>query len=600
MLKKACLLLLLTAMSYNYVFAQNTFLTLGSEDYYLLDRLETLSGRLCDSIAVGDKPETRRNAYNFLESVNGKKMITDKYGELIPDPADTVPGELQKRLSRIDKYNIQQMRSENGEWAQDQEGAIYSKHPVLTYFYQRQYDFVHVKTFDLFLVINPVLGVSGLSQFNDPTPKGTSSKPIFSNSHGAEMRMCIGNKLSFYTFFTDNQEKFPYNVTNWITKKQQAVPGADYFLKPSKQLGYYDYMQVSGYANIDVVKDHVGLTLGMGKHFIGDGLTSLFLTDNSSNMPYVQLQGRVWKLNYESLYMELTPQYTKGADKILDHKYATIHYLSWNAKKWLSLGFFESEVFARPNQYEFSYLNPVIVTTALNRFNGSGDKSMLGFSAKAIAMKHLQFYGQFMLNEFRYKEFIGGKGWYGNKWGVQLGGKYFNAFSIKNLDLQGEIDAVRPYTYSSQDTVANYTNYNQPLADPLGSGFIKAIGLIKYQPAKNVYLSAKATYYIQGVDTGSHNFGNNVFKNYTTADRQYGVSMINGPEARCAIANLNISYQVKRNMFVDIGGTFRKYETTSGKYPVSSTTGVVTGPLTTSYFYFGIRLNAIRRDYDFF
>jgi hypothetical protein len=205
-----------------------------------------------------------------------------------------------------------------------------------------------------------------------------------------------------------------------------------------------------------------------------------------------------------------------------------------------------------------------------------------------------------LLNEFRIGELTGGNKWYGNKWGVQMGGKYFNALGIKNLDLQGEVDAVRPYTYSAQDTIANYTNYNQPMADPLGSGFIKAIAQVRYQPLRNLTLTARATYYIRGNDTGNANFGNNIFKAYPTATTQYGVAMINGPESRCKMLSLNLAYQVRRNMFVDLGGVYRNYENVEGKYPHASTTGTFTSPLTTTYFYFGIRLNAQRRAYDFF
>ena len=283
------------------------------------------------------------------------------------------------------------------------------------------------------------------------------------------------------------------------------------------------------------------------------------------------------------------------------HKYSTIHYLTWNTFKWLNLGFFEAEVFDRPNSYELSYLNPIIFSTAVNRFNGEGDKSILGMSAKAIVAKHIQFYGQLMFNEFRAKELFSNKGWYGNKWGVQAGAKYFDAFTVSNLDLQGEIDAVRPYTYSARDTLANYTNYNQPIADPLGAGFVRVVGVARYQPVKNLYLTLKGTYYIQGVDTGGVNFGNNIFNPYVTASSAYGVKMIHGPESHCEMININISYQLRRNLFIDIGDTYRKYTNSAGIYRKDYTTnGPVNGPLTTNYFYIGLRLNASRRDYDRF
>lgn len=588
MLKKA-LLLALFAWGSGAAFAQTTFLPLGSEDYHELDRLETRSGRLCDSICLSDKPEFRRSAVGFLEYLRARKDTT-------------------LRLSAVDKYNIDQMISESGEWTPDGNGAIDSWHPWFNTFYNKQYDFIYFKTEDFsldkdfFLIINPVTDNTAIEQHNSPTPAGLSSKPIYYTSRGAEMRGWIAKKVGFYTSITDNQEQFPYFVQNWARKDGHlvAVPGADYFLLPSP--GHYDYMMASGYINFDLIKNHMNLTFGNGKHFIGDGTTSLFLTDYSSNMPFLQFQTRIWKINYECLYFELTQQYDKSlGDALTNHKFCTIHYLSWNANKWLNLAFFESEVFNRPNVYEASYLNPIIFSTAVNRFNGEGDKSILGMSGKIIAAKHVQLYGQLMFNEFRAQELFGSKGWYGNKWGVQAGAKYFDAGGIKNLDLQAEITAVRPYTYSAKDTLANYTNYNQPLADPLGSGFVKTVGIIHYEPIKNLYLTLKGMYYIQGVDTGNANFGNNIFNPYRTADHIYSVKMINGPKSQCELINLNISYQLRRNLFIDAGGTYRKYINKAGIYNGDyATTGPEFGPLTTNYIYVGFRINAPRRDYDFF
>lgn len=572
--------------------AQTTFLKLGSDGYHYIDRWETLNGRLCDSLANGDKPESRRNIVHFIEAVMPNGNATE---------GTTNP--LHKHLSKIDEYNMRQMVSESGEWAGDENGAIDSKHPLF-FLYHKQYNMIYAKTNNFFVAVNPVAGVQAVMQNNsistDPTTGIAIPNMTRANAQGAELRGWIAKKIGFYTMITDNQERYPYFVNNWAQKRNEAVPGADYFKKPTAQFGAYDYLQVSGYINADLVKNHVNATFGFGKHYIGDGMTSLFLTDNSSNMPFMRLQTRIWKLNYECLYMELTPQYIKANDRVMPHKYSTIRYLNANVTRWLNLGLFESQVFARTGGYEISYLNPIILTTAMSRYNGAGDKSMLGFSGKALVAKHFQFYSQFLLNEFRIKELTGGNKWYGNKWAAQLGGKYFNAFGIKNLDLQGEIDAVRPYTYSAQDTIANYTNYNQPMADPLGSGFIKMIGQIRYEPIKNLVLTARATMYRRGNDSGAANLGNNVFRNYPTAAYQYGVKMINGPESRCTMLSLNASYQLRRNLFADLGGVYRNYENVAGVYPHTSTTGTFTSALKTTYVYFGIRVNMPRRAYDFF
>jgi hypothetical protein len=564
----------------NAVTAQVTYLPINTEDHQLLDRLETRTRRLCDSLCLSQQPESRMRAVQFLE---------------------TVQDDTGAKLSKTDKYNLRQMISENGEWTPDGNGAINSKHPWFHTFYNKQYDLGYVKTKDFFLVVNPVISVLVGGQHNDPNVTYARTNPLFTNSHGVEVRGWIAKKLGFYTSFNDNQESPPAYVGNYVSNKRyEAVPGADYFLiDGNKKKPYYDYLQASGYFDFAAIKNYLNISFGYGKNFFGDGISSLFLSDFSSNMPFLRLNTRIWKLNYTCLYVELTSQYNKVlGDNVLWHKYSTMHYLTYNVGKWLNLGLFESAVFDRPNSYEISYLNPLILTTDLNHFNGNGDKSIVGFEAKVIAAKHLQFYGQFMLNEFRSKEFFSNKGWYGNKWGIQMGGKYFDAFTVKNLDLQGEIDAVRPYTYTAKDTVANYTNYNQPLADPLGSNFIKVMGIARYQPVRNLYLMLKGMVYEQGVDTGSANLGNNIFNPYVTARDQYGVKLVGGPKAHCALVNFNVAYQLRRNLFVDLGGIYRKY--TSDVYPASTTTGVMTGPLTTSYVYFGLRLNAPLRDYTFF
>src|SRR5690606_37311912 len=99
--------------------------------------------------------------------------------------------------------------------------------------------------------------------------------------------------------------------------------------------------------------------------------------------------------------------------------------------------------------------------------------------------------------------------------------------TVKNLDLQGEINIARPYTYA-RDSVANYTHYNQPLAHPLGASFAEILGQIKYQPVKNLFLSVKGMYYQHGIDTGTASYGGNIFKPYSLRAENYGVQLING------------------------------------------------------------------------
>jgi len=575
--------------------AQNTYLTVGTDDYWMLDRLETRSGRLCDTLCLSAKMESRKNAVQFLG------MLLD--GQQQPDSNNH-----RTRFSRVDLNNMRQMISQSGEWTDDENGAILSKHKWSNVFYKTQYNLAYIKTKDFFLVINPVINLVGGSETNSPAFKDKLAAPYY-KSNDAEFRGWVGKKIGFYINFTDNTERLPAYVYNYAVKGPLAnnprslVPGGGYYNPgPPKRTTATGYFLASGYIDFAAVKNKVNVTFGSGKNFIGDGTSSLFLTDASNNMPFLKVRARLWKINYEVMYMQLTQQFKKGPDDYYSKKFATMHYITYNPARWLNLNFFESVVFSRPNSYEISYLNPVALTLANNAFNGAADKALLGFGAKIIFARHFQLYGQLMLNEFRTKELLSNKGWYGNKWGIQAGAKYFDAFGINNLDLQGELMAVRPYSYTAQDTIANYTHYNQTLADPLGAGFVKFTGILRCQPLRNVVVSIKTMYYVQGNDTGRLNYGNDVFKAYTTAPNgsaTYGVKMINGPRSTCSLVNFNISWQARRNLFLDLGSISRRYSNAGDTYPAYATTGIAYGPLNTNYVYFGFRLNSVRRDYSF-
>ncbi len=553
--------------------AQSTYLQLGQEDYQLLDRLETRSGRLTTDFFTTTKPISRRGAVNFLE-----EQRTEALG---------------LGLSDIDRYNVEHAISVSGEWATSGDGAIDSKRPWFKTFYKKQPDFFSVHTKDFFLSVNPV--ISGQAIVEKTSPDRGTDNPLLANSRGIELRGTIANRVGFYTYFSDNQEEPPAFVNDYINA-HQAVPGADYYQTPSGTRSKYDYLLARGYIDFAVIKDHINVTAGYDKHFIGDGIRSLFLSDFSSGASFVRLTTKVWKLNYQNLYLELTPQYTRGADRVLNHKYATVHHLSVNATHWLNVGLFESVVFNRPNAYEFSYLNPIILYRQTERSNGSPDNAMLGLNFKALAVKHLQFYGQFLIDEFKFDELKSGNGWWGNKFGVQLGGKYFDAFTVKNLDLQAEVNMVRPFTYTHYDSIANYTNYNQPLAHPLGAGFGEFIGIARYQPVQNLYLTLKGMYYRQGLDSNGTNYGSNVFLDYNTrtpvntGDPEHGYGLINGIKATTMLASFNASYELRENLFIDLGATYRKVKFDNGFLPSQSTT----------YFYGGLRLNIARRDYNFY
>ena len=156
--------------------------------------------------------------------------------------------------------------------------------------------------------------------------------------------------------------------------------------------------------------------------------------------------------------------------------------LSFNLFNRLQLGLFQGMIWEAADStnrqhVEFNTFDPVIgVNTAVYGLHNKNNV-LLGGTLKFKITHSISLYGQYMLDDV-YSKGIGGE--VSNKNGYQLGLKYFNLFTVRNLHLQLEYNSVRPYSYASNNPEQSYTHYNQPLAHPLGANFNEAIGFINY------------------------------------------------------------------------------------------------------------------------
>jgi len=554
-----CALLVFTIFS-NSVFAQNTYLPQGAKENILIERLEILGQK--DSILNFSKTKP----LNRLQVIRGAMGFKQNHQGVL--------------LSKTDEYNLRSLYLNNIEYLPDsQRIAIKSKKHIGPFYTTpaNLYE-VHVKDFDL--VINPIIQFQYMKESDN-------DESLFLNSRGVDIRGRIANKIGFAASIIDNQERDPLYVQTW-EDKFQSVPGAGYY-KEFKGTGY-DYFDARGYFTFNVTK-YIDVAFGYDRNFIGNGYRSLFLSDFGNNTLFLKLNTRIWKFNYQNLFMELQQTEPRGPDRLLRKKYAAFHHLDVNVAKKLNIGLFEGVMFGRTDHFEFGYLNPVIFYRSIEQQNGSFDNSVAGIDFKLNTLKQVQFYGQFLLDEFNLSQIRKDDTWWANKWGLQLGAKYINAFGLKNLDLQLEYNRVRPFTYSHRDSVANYTHYNQPLAHPLGANFSETIGILRYQPAPKWTILAKAMYWKQGLDTGSRSFGSNIFLPNVSPPRQgdYGYVIVSGIESKTTMGSLLLSYELKENLFIESSLIHRKFDVPSNSSQSTSTTIVS----------FGIRWNMHRRVFDF-
>lgn len=541
-------------------FSQTTYLPFGDKAYILMERLEIKSRTDSFFNFSKDKPYSRQHVVNALQHYQQTAG---------------------KSLSIVDNWNLQRALLNNIEFLSPADQAKFaSKKPVLKNFYTSPANLyeVHVKDFDL--AVNPLIQVTvSKEKGNDQT--------LYLNSRGVSIRARLAQKIGFYATITDNQEKDPTYVRQYVSARM-AVPGAGFY-KPFKTNGY-DFFDARGYFTFNVTK-YIDVTFGYDKNFIGNGYRSMFLSDFGNSNLFLRLNTRIWKLNYQNLFMELHNADNRTGDRLIGKKYAAMHHLDVNVNKWLNIGLFEGVIFGRQNKFDFGYLNPIIFYRSIEQQNGSFDNSVAGLDAKANLKHGIQLYGQLLLDEFLLSEIKKNRGWWANKWAIQLGAKYIDAFGIRNLDLQLEHNRVRPFTYSHGDSTANYTHYNQPLAHPLGANISEFIGIARYQPAPKWLTVGKLIYYTQGRDSSSRSFGSNIFYPNNAPFRQgdFGYNIGSGWKTNVLIASFLVSYELKENLFVELNAVYRKQDTKTAPI-TSANTSIVT---------FGIRWNLQRREFDF-
>lgn len=554
-------------------FGQTTYLPEDARENILLERLEIKN--LVRPVAGGSHLPI---PYQLMNKPYSRKTIVE-YVQLVDSVYKSNSDEKHKFLSPVDQSNMYRLFRNNLEWVTGDKTAYRSKKPFLKNFYTTPANFYEVNTKDFFLAVNPVIQYyAGKEESNNEN--------IFLNTRGITLRGHIANKIGFAAYMTDNQERDPLYVQRFVLERN-AVPGAGFY-KPFKGTGY-DYFDARGYITVNAAK-FIDVQFGYDKNFIGNGQRSLFLSDFSAPYLFLKLNTRIWKFNYQNLFIELNSANRLNADKLIPKKYAAFHHLNLGVTRWLNVGVFEGVIFGRTNHFEFGYLNPVIFYRSIEQQNGSFDNSVVGLDAKANLGGKFQLYGQFLLDEFNLTELKKGSGWWANKYAVQLGAKYIDALNISNLDLQVETNRVRPFTYSHRDSIANYTHYNQPLAHPLGANFNEWIVMARYQPAAKWFLQAKAIYFTQGRDTGRTSFGSNIFlpniSPYRTQD--FGFDIGDPIRGKAALASMLVSYEWRPNFFVELTGLFRKENATIANTEKKNT-----------IFYLGIRWNMHRRQFDF-
>ena len=457
---------------------------------------------------------------------------------------------------------------------------------------------VQIQGEDYWLSLNPIVDLQ-MGKASDIDASYT-----YVNTRALNFRGGLGKQINFTTTVFESQGRFAGYFNDYAESIKPSggnpaiIPGVG--IAKRFKTDAYDFPLAE--ANITYTPSKFfDLQLGYGRNFIGDGYRSLLESDGASPYPYFKINTTFWKIKYTNTYMWLKDvRADVTAEKTYATKFMANHYLSWNVSNKLNLGLFESVVWTDTNNrgFDINFVNPIIFyrTVEFTSSSKSGN-ALLGFTGKYKWNNNVNLYGQFLLDEFSVGDMASGDKSWKNKFGYQLGVKYFNAFKVKDLLLQLEYNHVRPYVYSHSAVITNYGHNNQSVGHQWGGNFEELVAIGRYHKGR-YYADAKLTMGTRGLDfdtaADSFNYGGNIYKSYDEK-RPYdkGVKVGQGNKTSIFIADIQGGYLINPMTNLKLFGSliYRNFD------PTQET--ATTFKQSTTWFSIGLRSDVFNWYFDY-
>ena len=408
------------------------------------------------------------------------------------------------------------------------------------------------------LSLNPAFDLQmGLKSNNDPF--------LYRTGIGTKIRAKKGKWNLGFSYLRQNAEYMDYQ-TDFI-ENNSVVPS----MNVADGNGQFSSDFVRGFLNFKTA-GIFDFELGYGRNFIGDGYRSLLISDHGKSYPYLKTSAKFWNVQYTSMISIHQDIFqVEGNSDLHRKKYIATHYLDWKVADWFSLGLFESIVWQDEEEnfqrgFDVNYLNPVIYFRPVEFSVGSSDNALVGTNLKFTLSKNHHLYFQLVFDEFLLDEIRADvrqklnpddsirSGWWGNKYAVQFGYKGFEMFGVEGLRTQVELNIVRPFTYTHSSSTQSFSNFNLPLAHPLGANFEELVTKVDYFKQKWSF-HFQWNYSRQGQSEDGSNYGENLQISNTSRIRDFENEIGQGNLNEVHFLSLKAKYLIKKewNTFISLG-----------------------------------------------
>ncbi len=370
------------------------------------------------------------------------------------------------------------------------------------------------------LTVYPITDLSGGIQYNS----NLGAKPIYDLGIGAGVN--LSSKKFFFT------GKFlPYlSEGGFVRDSIQNKLGADVGTGRALTDNVFQQNELTFAYRPNRFFTFIG---GNGKNFFGEGYRSLILSDNAKPAPFFKIETSFGNIKYVNIYNLWKDNTINPEDKTLDQfKYSAMHYISWNITRDFNLSVFEAVVWQSNDTlvnrgFDFNYINPIVFYRPVEFGNGSADNVLLGTNLSYKLNDKNTFYTQLVLDDFLLSEIRARSRWWANKYAFQLGYKSIDFLGKEALYFQTELNVVRPFTFSHNNSSRSYGNLNTSVTHPLGGNFAEALNILSYKKGKFRFTN-KLTYSSYGLDTSAVSLGQDIFQPNVNRDREFDHFLFQG------------------------------------------------------------------------
>lgn len=402
------------------------------------------------------------------------------------------------------------------------------------------------------------------------------------NGRGFWIKSDLGRKVSFQTGFYENQAILPLYLYNYV-QAHGVVPGQGR-VKEFGQRGL-DFAWAHGNVSWSPAR-WLNTQFGTGRHFVGNGYRSLLLSDNTFPYPYLKFSaitnnGRLQYTTINAKFQsagEPADRLPTGesSESLFFWKRASFKHVSLNLGP-AQVALFEATIWrnidssgVRP--FNAMELNPVIgLNTLVNGF-GKENRQLIGLDAKYRLTDKVFVYGQFALDDPDRQRYA---------W--QAGVQWFDLLR-RDLHLLLEYNSATPFAYTSSIPRGSYSDYQQPLAHPLGAGFDEAVAIVDYGIGKRFWFRAMGSIATFRADTAAASVsGSDIFDTRIKA----GADSLSVKRTRNWL-DLNFAWRINQmsNASLSVGWVLRDI-------------GPANDEQNSHYLYITFRTGLFNRYYDF-